>query len=583
MSPDLIKIILNDNSSQFPNQSTNGIECNQKSFLLTSQPIYYLKNNQAINSIITNSRHQLALAIGIVYSAELIRNSWCRQRRVSFNTCWAYPQDSQYYQRKSFTKFPFLSKNYVDQLMNNCNSLFSPSSSSFNNYNKNTTSQPINYLLFKRLCKLIIQQTIEKSYSPDWFVHASITARLLQLTDPYEQLVFWKTYESNKYSVHEQHSLHSHNDEDDEDSNGPIPSYSYHSSSSYYGNKEKNYVGQQKNHWENGVVWDEKFFIKNGQIYHEYIKYLQHSINMILLLIKEQFQHHSEYLNVDENNFEANYLLMAYEFDQCYSDYDNRLLNQTVQHCLKPIFDKLWHYAQLAHLTDNKLQAFINIYVPGIMNPKDDGILLMPLSPQSRPIKLHLGVVLKFVKHLTDENYSLSLLYISNPQHHTELISELDSAFKNYLLHGEKALTDILASSSIKEKVFGSSSFIHKEHIQNAIQSAFDWLYYWSILKPISSEYSFVIGYSMTLGMLRALGLEPVTALLKHGIDLEMESIFIGSPTQFGNICREVLGLVELPKSSISLSWKVSPEEIIKSPKHVLEFLNLQLVSHCDK
>lgn len=610
MSPDLIKIILNDNSSQFPNQSTNGIECNQKSFLLTSQPIYCqkiyliqlknylcnvsnqigvlisygdLKNNQAINSIITNSRHQLALAIGIVYSAELIRNSWCRQRRVSFNTCWAYPQDSQYYQRKSFTKFPFLSKNYVDQLMNNCNSLFSPSSSSFNNYNKNTTSQPINYLLFKRLCKLIIQQTIEKSYSPDWFVHASITARLLQLTDPYEQLVFWKTYESNKYSVHEQHSLHSHNDEDDEDSNGPIPSYSYHSSSSYYGNKEKNYVGQQKNHWENGVVWDEKFFIKNGQIYHEYIKYLQHSINMILLLIKEQFQHHSEYLNVDENNFEANYLLMAYEFDQCYSDYDNRLLNQTVQHCLKPIFDKLWHYAQLAHLTDNKLQAFINIYVPGIMNPKDDGILLMPLSPQSRPIKLHLGVVLKFVKHLTDENYSLSLLYISNPQHHTELISELDSAFKNYLLHGEKALTDILASSSIKEKVFGSSSFIHKEHIQNAIQSAFDWLYYWSILKPISSEYSFVIGYSMTLGMLRALGLEPVTALLKHGIDLEMESIFIGSPTQFGNICREVLGLVELPKSSISLSWKVSPEEIIKSPKHVLEFLNLQLVSHCDK
>lgn len=91
---------------------------------------------------------------------------------------------------------------------------------------------------------------------------------------------------------------------------------------------------------------------------------------------------------------------MAYEFDRCYSDYDIHLLNQTVQHCLKPTFDKLWHYAQLTHLTDDKLQVFMNIYVPGTMNPKDDGILLMPLSPQSRPIKRHLGVVLKFVKHL---------------------------------------------------------------------------------------------------------------------------------------------------------------------------------------
>ncbi|CAH8517834.1 hypothetical protein MS3_00006646 [Schistosoma haematobium] len=609
MSPDLMKMILNDNSSQFSNQSTNGIECNQKSFILTSQPVYCqkiyliqlknylcnlsnqigvlisygdLRSNQAVNSIVTNPRHQLALAIGTIYSAELIRNSWCCQRRVSFNTCWAYPQDFQYYQQKSFTKFPFFSKNYVDQLVNNCNSLFSSS----NNYNKNTTFQPINYLLFKRLCKLINQQNIEKSYSPDWFVHASITARLLQLTDPYEKLVFWKTYESDKYNIHannhRQHSLNSRNDEDDEDPDGPMSSHSYHSSS-YYVNKEKNHFGQQNNIWENGVVWDEKFFIKNGQIYNEYIKYLQQSINMILLLIKEQLQHHSKHLNVDENNFEVNYLLMAYEFDQCYSDYDNHLLNQTVQHCLKPTFDKLWHYAQLAHLTDDKLQVFMNIYVPGTMNPKDDGILLMPLSPQSRPIKRHLGVVLKFVKHLTDENYSLSLLYISSPQHHNELISELDSAFKNYLLHGEKALTDILASSSVKGKVFGSSSFSHKEHLQNAIQSTFDWLYYWSILKPISSEYSFVIGYSMTLGMLRALGLEPVAALPKHGVNLELESIFIGSPTQFGNLCREVLGLVELPKSSISLSWKVSPEEIIQSPKHVLEFMNLQLVSHCVK
>ncbi|VDP79471.1 unnamed protein product [Schistosoma mattheei] len=267
MSPDLMKMILNDNSSQFSNQSTNGIECNQKSFILTSQPVYCqkiyliqlknylcnlsnqigvlisygdLRSNQAVNSIVTNPRHQLALAIGTIYSAELIRNSWCCQRRVSFSTCWAYPQDFQYYQQKSFTKFPFFSKNYVDQLVNNCNSLFSSS----NNYNKNTTFQPINYLLFKRLCKLINQQNIGKSYSPDWFVHASITARLLQLTDPYEKLVFWKTYESDKYNIHannhRQHSLNSRNDEDDEDPDGPMPSHSYYYSS-YYVNKEKDH------------------------------------------------------------------------------------------------------------------------------------------------------------------------------------------------------------------------------------------------------------------------------------------------------------------------------------------------------
>lgn len=100
MSPDLMKMILNDNSSQFSNQSTNGIECNQKSFILTSQPVYCqkiyliqlknylcnlsnqigvlisygdLRSNQAVNSIVTNPRHQLALAIGTIYSAELIR------------------------------------------------------------------------------------------------------------------------------------------------------------------------------------------------------------------------------------------------------------------------------------------------------------------------------------------------------------------------------------------------------------------------------------------------------------------------------------------------------------------------------
>ncbi|CAH8521087.1 unnamed protein product [Heterobilharzia americana] len=83
--------------------------------------------------------------------------------------------------------------------------------------------------------------------------------------------------------------------------------------------------------------------------------------------------------------------------------------------------------------------------------------------------------------------------------------------------------------------------------------------------------------------MLRALGLQPVVSLPKSEIDLELESIFIGSPMTFGELCRNILGIIGLSKTSIALSWEVSSKEAMKSPKHFLEFLNLQLVSNCVK
>ncbi|VDQ05320.1 unnamed protein product, partial [Trichobilharzia regenti] len=124
-------------------------------------------------------------------------NFWCYRHRVSFSTCWAYSQDRQAqasannHRRKSFNNnYPPPSQKFI----NDCSQLSLSSSPSPPSSINNNTYRPF---WLKRLCKLLKQQAIEKPYPPDWFVQTSITARLLHLADPYEELVFWKVYTPN--------------------------------------------------------------------------------------------------------------------------------------------------------------------------------------------------------------------------------------------------------------------------------------------------------------------------------------------------------------------------------------------------
>ncbi|CAH8499737.1 unnamed protein product [Heterobilharzia americana] len=165
------------------------------------------------------------------------------------------------------------------------------------------------------------------------------------------------------------------------------------------------------------------------------------------------------------------------------------------------------------------------------------------------------------IENVSIDNSTIESILLSNCEKHTKAIQKVHNSVKHFptLSTYRFLYAEILSRSSsqrkeiigpnIQDDIFGSSSIVTSKHLQIVIESAFNWLYYWYILKPISSEYSFLIGYSMTLSMLRALGLQPVVSLPKSEIDLELESIFIGSPMTFGELCRNILGIIGLSKT----------------------------------
>ncbi|VDP97118.1 unnamed protein product [Trichobilharzia regenti] len=98
--------------------------------------------------------------------------------------------------------------------------------------------------------------------------------------------------------------------------------------------------------------------------------------------------------------FQIHCIDQSHDYGHLHVNKLNRVLDQSKQDCLIPTLDKLWRYAQIAELFDENFNVFINLYVPGTMYLNTDYTLRSPSSSwDSKPIKRHLAVVLKFTKH----------------------------------------------------------------------------------------------------------------------------------------------------------------------------------------
>ncbi|TGZ66554.1 hypothetical protein CRM22_005268 [Opisthorchis felineus] len=212
-----------------------------------------------------------------------------------------------------------------------------------------------------------------------------------------------------------------------------------------------------------------------------------------------------------------------------------RSFNVTSKQRLTQSLNQAWRNAQQCGLLNYANKLALSIYAPGRADRSSS-------ASSDSSNRRYLAALLLFEKD-ADRNFALSVLSLSNRRHREDLGEEMDTAFHDFLIQGEKALATVLAGSNTQLGTRHVTSPFQDHYLNNAINSAFHWLYYWTILKPIASVYSFHIGFSMVLGMLRALGVEPKSALPDAERNLELEAIFIGSPEAFANLCSSILNL----------------------------------------
>ncbi|KAF6777479.1 hypothetical protein AHF37_07744, partial [Paragonimus kellicotti] len=236
--------------------------------------------------------------------------------------------------------------------------------------------------------------------------------------------------------------------------------------------------------------------------------------------------------------------------------------NVTTPNKLLQIMTRVWLMADQFGLLDHHNRVALKVHVPGRVD-----LAHSASSDSSR--KRYLASILLFEKD-RDRNYALSILLLSNRQHREDLGAEMDAAFSDYLVEGEKALAIILANSNPHQGPRRMTSPLKDTYLVNAVNSAFYWLYYWSVLKP------------MLLGMLRALGVEPKSSLFDTERNLELEALFVGSPEAFAKVCFSVLHIGWLSQTSISLTWLITPDEWMRTPKDFIELLNLHSITDCD-
>ncbi|KAF7252982.1 hypothetical protein EG68_08653 [Paragonimus skrjabini miyazakii] len=247
--------------------------------------------------------------------------------------------------------------------------------------------------------------------------------------------------------------------------------------------------------------------------------------------------------------------------------------NVTTPNKLLQSMTRVWLMADQFGLLDHHNRVTLKVHVPGRAD-----LAHSASSDSSR--KRYLASILLFEKDL-DRNYALSIILLSNRQHREDLGAEMDAAFSDYLVEGEKALATILANSNFHQGPRRMTSPLKDTYLANAVNSAFYWLYYWSVLKPLASVYSFHVGFSMLLGMLRALGVEPKSSLSDTERNLELEALFVGSPEAFAKLCFSVLHIGWLSQTSVSLTWLITPDEWMRTPKDFIELLNLYSITDC--
>lgn len=519
-----------------------------------------------------NRRHRLALGISVLYNGELIRNFWCQRRHVTFSMCWSQAQNSGKFKRSlQFMKFPSPDERWINN-------------SHICNKQKLSSQQFMPWL--RRLC------LSEKSCWPNWFIHTSLVAKLLQIADPYEQPTFWYDPHSLLYHQRRTNGAFEFNEK-------TMPHKSYSRSNpnhaefetidneaenakfgSYYTRNDN--VDEIESGWRDAYVTEQVYLIKYGQLLPNRVPFAIQLIDLIYRSMEVQYVSDG---SCDEDFSER----------KCLFNLLNSASSQNLFHYQStsnheqwtPILDKLWQNARQLNITKGDNQILLNINVPGtIMRTKSADLSNETsfdgnhISDKLNSVKHYLGAVLLFEKDTRSHTYSLSILRIVNPHYYRDLMAELDAAFENFLNNGEKALSTILAASNSKNENRRSRNLIQNSHLQNAINNTYTWLYYWSILKPINSPDSFLIGYNFVLSMLRALGLE-LTSITPKTQHLEFDSVTVGSPESFVHLCRKLMHLSWLSEASAALSLESAPDELIQTPKHFIEFSNLPFPPQC--
>ncbi|TPP62889.1 hypothetical protein FGIG_00007 [Fasciola gigantica] len=517
-----------------------------------------------------NQRHRVSIALAALHSAESIRNYWCERRRVSFGTCWSYSpnqNDPQLSQRT--TTFARNSKldDWTSWSSPYCTRPTNPTASS--NTHQHCRSP--------------------NSGGPDWLVHTSATARFLQLADPSGAPTFWHSDQETSTGGKE-FSTDSGDSSDSSFTSGrtffddflhqrPATGFSgecYDASrfkSSTNGNS-----GHCENEWRTAAVRDQRFFILHSQIVPDTLPYVPAAFRILSSVFRIRALLNPDGTGILDDSLADTDIfgdLPSHfpHYPRSHDDLDNRSSQANTLEMILSYLDHLWTEAGERDLFDRNHRVALNLFVPGRVDLARSGT--SDLSSHR-----YLAGVLLFEKDI-NKNYMLSILVLSNAQHRHELGAELDAAFEEFLVHGEKALASILAGSNSQTGTRRLTSPFEDHYLQDAVNSAFHWLYYWIILKPIESVYSFHVGFGLVLGMLRALGVEPKSSIPVAERSLELEALFVGSPESFASVCRSLLNLSWLSYSSLTLTWQVAPETLIQHPKMFMELLNLQAASEC--
>ncbi|CAL8091611.1 unnamed protein product [Calicophoron daubneyi] len=525
-----------------------------------------------------NRLHRLALGLGTLRSAELIRSFWCQRRRVSFGTCWSYsPADSG---EQNLWRASLFSPTDEDEL-------------DWERWDRCTAPDPAASFPDSRrhACLPFIPG------APDWFAQVSFASALLLLADPSESPPFWFS------DTWDDSGRWTDDSEPDQDSHSDEQQHSEKEKKTDFSRKLREV--EPENDWATGAIREQRYFIQHGHLLIETVAYAPVVVEMMFSAMRLNAKikgprgpnQHREYRIVIRRGKQRTALLFKPQHSGCsdrppevvedlldqfhdMADSSNhfrekvgRTLNITSQDRLLSNLDHLWHEAQQYGLVDDDNRIHLNIYAPGRVDLKHAG-------SSDDSAKRYLAAVLLFEKD-SDQNYMLSTLILSNKRHRADLIAEMDAAYSQFLIQGEKALAAILAGSGPHKETRRLTSPLDDQYLQSAMNSAFHWLYYWSILKPLSSSYSFHVGFSMTLAMLRALGVEPRSTQLEIEQNLELESLFTGSPESFAFMCQKVLNPNWLSRSSVALTWQAVPDELVHNPKDFLELLNLQSVSQC--
>ncbi|KAA3672428.1 uncharacterized protein DEA37_0006387 [Paragonimus westermani] len=510
---------------------------------------------------LVNRRHRLVLELGALYGAGFIRNYWCQRRHVSFTACWSYTSDIETphgrHRAQSFRRSDYFSEKYAKwgDTVGYC------------------SDQPDNgrhQFRRQKSCRS------PQSGGPDWFVVTSLTTQLLLLTDPYDVPAIWYAdtqTESDSFG----NSAH-------------MFWTSGHSTPDQTAGKQTDSVDtgevwplyEPENDWYGASIREQRHFVQHGQYVVENMAYAHNALQLLcsfvefraLLSPKTSGSEFSSELFSDSGPHMEDWSShSSIHFDT--SDFTSSgTPNVTTSNKLLQSMTRVWLMADQFGLLDHHNRVTLKVHVPGRVD-------LAHLASSDSSRKRYLASILLFEKD-RDRNYALSLLLLSNRQHRQDLGAEMDAAFSDYLTEGEKALATILANTNLHQGPRRMTSPLKDTYLSNAMSSAFHWLYYWSVLKPLASAYSFHVGFSMLLGMLRALGVEPKSSLFDTERNLELEALFVGSPEAFASVCFSVLHIGWLSQTSVSLTWLITPDEWMRTPKDFIELLNLHSITDCD-